>query len=158
MTILNTIAKTIDKIWEIHINMPEKRFSIDIIVDLSLITFLERCAKYITRDENMFIFAIILIDRLHEYVDVIIVQHNKYNLFGTALMIAVKTQHDRHHSNAHFARVYGLQTCQLNEFERELCKLLNFDVNVSIKLYKMYKKCLSHVNEKTNIENNVIFQ
>ena len=39
---------------------------------------------------------------------------------------------------------------------KELCKLLNFDGNVSIKIYKMYKKCLSM--KKTNIENNVIIQ
>ena len=143
MIILSNIAKTIDKICEININTPEKRFIIDTIVDITLLSFLERRAKYITSDENIFIIALILMDRLHEYADVIIVQSNKYNLFGITLMMAIKTQHDKHHSNAHFARVYGLQTCQVNEFERELCNLLNFDVNVSIKLYKMYKKCLS---------------
>ena len=142
MSILQNIAKVIDKAADIHINTSEKRFMTDMVVNIPMLEFLERCAKYITRDESMFIFAIILMDRLNKNADVIISQNNKYNLFSISFMIAIKTQHDTHYSNAYVARVCGLKLFEINTLEREFCKLMQFNLNVSFDLYTMYKETI----------------
>ena len=141
--LLQNIAKVIDKVADMHMNACEKRFMTDMVVNIPMLDFLERCAQYVTRDENMFILAIILMDRLNKNAGVIMDKNNKYNLFSISFMIAIKTQHDKHYSNAYFARVCGLKLVEINNFEREFCNLLNFDINVSFDLYTMYKETIT---------------
>ena len=141
VTQLRSIAWKIDNVINMHYKfVEEKRFtSKDFVGTISTMKFLSFCAANIPCDMKMFIVALALLDRFIKSTDVKLVHKNKCNLFGTALMVSVKTQLDDHPCNADFATVFDIEVENLNEFETCFCNILKSDVHVSDVLYTKYK-------------------
>ena len=141
VTQLRSIAWKIDNVINMHYkSFEEKRFTSKDFFGRSTMKFLSFCAANIPCDMKMFIMALALLDRFIKSTDVKLVQENKCNLFGTALMVSVKTQLDDHPCNADFAMVFGIEVDNLNEFETRFCNILKYDVHVSEVLYTKYKE------------------
>ena len=149
MGTLDVIANVIERISQLNVHdKHEKRFTTKLTISLQMLGFLKLCEERITCNEEVYIIAIILLDRLRNRENVMIIHSNKFNIFGTALMVAAKTHMDDHHTNAQFADVFHLELFQLNYFERKFCNLIKFDVHVTTNVYNMYKTHITNYAQK----------
>lgn len=55
-----------------------------------------------------------------------------------ALVIAVKVQDDDYYRNDYYAKIGGISLKELNNLEKEMLQLLNFELFISFELYNTY--------------------
>ena len=146
MVCIRMIAELLEQVADVHQDSSEDRFiSIGDISHKSMFAFLSKCVTYVKFSEEMFIQAVVLIDRLNDHAAVKLVHINKYNLFGIALMVSMKTQMDEYcYSNEHFAYVCDIEVNEFNGFERLFCELLQFSINITEDIHMEYEKEIAY--------------
>jgi len=104
---------------------------------ISRIVFCSNCS------EECFAIALIYIERLvGRNKNFFISEFNVHRLILTSVMMAAKYYDDHHFDNAYYSRVGGLSCKEVNELERELLLMINFNVHVENELFTAWNNCL----------------
>ncbi|WVZ78079.1 hypothetical protein U9M48_025844 [Paspalum notatum var. saurae] len=69
---------------------------------------------------------------------VVVDSYTVHRLLITAVMVAAKFMDDRHHNNAYFARVGGVEVAEMNALELRLLFALRFRLNVAPATFARY--------------------
>lgn len=94
----------------------------------SIIHFILGIFKFINASPLVFVFALILIDRLQESnAEFYMTCRNAHRLILTAIVVATKYYDDFYFKNSFYARLGGISTQLLNEMEEEFFVMINFD-------------------------------
>mmetsp|Transcript_12664 Transcript_12664/g.14991 ORF Transcript_12664/g.14991 Transcript_12664/m.14991 type:complete len:250 (+) Transcript_12664:185-934(+) len=112
---------------------------------ISIGEYVRRIADFARCNPQVFILAIIYMDRIVRVDDTLIINHlTIHRLVLSAVVVASKYLEDRYHSNATFARIGGTSGEELNLLELEFVFRLKFELHVSTKCFESYAK---HVSE-----------
>ena len=66
----------------------------------------------------------------------------------TCMMIAIKFFDDGFYSNAFYAKVGGISVSELNEMEKEMTKIINFNFYIDQKEFERYCRKLVEYGEE----------
>lgn len=101
--------------------------------------------KYVSRimslskcEENTIIHALVLIDSLCEKNNIFLTKVNIHRILITSVVIAIKYLEDIYFSNNYYSKVGGISLKDLNQYEVEFLKMLDFNVYVKPEVYENY--------------------
>ncbi|KAJ1277670.1 hypothetical protein BS78_04G021400 [Paspalum vaginatum] len=112
--------------------------------------YAERIYRYAGCSPACFVAAYVYLDRLvldqqiqdgdagEAAAGVVVYSHTVHRLLITAVMVAAKFMDDRHHNNAYFARVGGVEVAEMNALELRLLFALRFRLNVAPDAFARY--------------------
>ena len=103
----------------------------NIVCDAQKVSFLS---------EPFLITALIYMDRLVTKDNRKFTKASKNNIFSTCLLLAMKMLDDECCENKEFAAAWGVKIDRLNEFEREVLNIIEFDLVICEEDYKEYWK------------------
>jgi hypothetical protein len=119
-------------------NMVEKKINPDLdnnilfcgnsVPDINIADYISRIKKYCFSDDDdddILSISLSYINRL----SIIINKNCHHNIVMTSILLAIKYEMDEHHSNKFYAAVGGQTLSELNKFEIDMLKLLNWNVN-----------------------------
>ena len=98
--------------------------------------FCNRIEIYCKINASVFIYALILLNRVLEKGFVSINIHTIYILTLILLLISSKMLEDEHYSNNTWARVGGMSVERLNILEKKILKKLDYHVHVNLQEYE----------------------
>ncbi|KAL3517572.1 hypothetical protein ACH5RR_020161 [Cinchona calisaya] len=100
--------------------------------------YIDRIFKYSCCSPSCFIVAHIYMERFIQCTHAILTSLNVHRLLITSVMVAAKFIDDAFFSNAHYARVGGVSTLELNKLEMEFLFGLDFRLHVNIDTFGKY--------------------
>ncbi|XWS64552.1 hypothetical protein CRYUN_Cryun05aG0013900 [Craigia yunnanensis] len=120
---------------------------------LSIRRYTKRIFKYSKCSNSCFVVALIYIDRFLQRMNAYLTSLNVHRLLITSVMVAAKFMDDRCYNNAHYAKVGGVSTEEMNGLEMKFLFSLDFRLHVTTGVFKKY--CLKieregHVDYQTN--------
>jgi len=125
------------------INTPMTKFRALRLPKITISAYIRRIVFYSNCSEECFVIALIYIERLvGRNKNFFINEFNVHRLILTSVMLAAKYYDDNHFDNAYYSRVGGLSCKEINELERELLLMINFNVHVENELFTAWNKCL----------------
>lgn len=140
---IKTISEIIDKaVDNCRLQTAVKQFYTPTRPAISTSEFIARCVTHFKCSKPCLVLAVIYVDRLLSYNVVCITDSNKYNIFSTALVIAVKIHDDNFYSNRCYAKVAGVSVNDLNSLELELCTYLDYNLFVDTWVFYQYASYL----------------
>ena len=96
-----------------------------------LLDYLRRIEKYAFCSRSCFVIALVYLERLAAVNSAYrLTPLNVHRLYLTALLIAIKFHEDVFYDNAHFAKVGGIVTSELNSMEVHFLTALDYKVHV----------------------------
>uniref|UniRef100_A0A7S1TIJ0 Cyclin n=1 Tax=Compsopogon caeruleus TaxID=31354 RepID=A0A7S1TIJ0_9RHOD len=111
----------------------------------SLDWYVERLIRRAECSRSAFVLALIYLLRVQDKgkEKYFVVERNVHRLFLTALVLAIKFLDEPIYDNGFYARVGGLSSLrEMNDLEKEMLRVLNFDVFVSEDEYDYFKAML----------------
>ncbi|XP_026190843.1 uncharacterized protein LOC34621131 [Cyclospora cayetanensis] len=102
--------------------------------------YIPRLYRHFRCSEEVFVFALIYLDRVIRENNIKINALNIHRLVLAASVIGVKFVEDVRYSNRYYARVGGVGLAELNRLELAFLKLVKFDLAVSKEDYETYRK------------------
>ena len=115
---------------------------------LSIYKYMHRIMKYSHIEESTIILALIFIDRICEYNDLILSENNIHRILFAGILLAIKINEDDYYSNSYYSKVAGISLNELNKIEYEFILLINYKFFVFDDTFERYKIFLCK-----NIEN-----
>lgn len=101
--------------------------------------YIPRLYRHFRCSEEVFVFALIYLDRVIRANHIKINALNIHRLVLAASVIGVKFVEDVRYSNRYYARVGGIGLAELNRLELAFLKLVKFDLTVSKEEYAVYR-------------------
>ncbi|KAH7372851.1 hypothetical protein KP509_17G024900 [Ceratopteris richardii] len=106
---------------------------------ISLQHYVERIFKYADCSPSCFVVAYVYLDRfIHQQPGLPITSLNVHRLLITSVMVAAKFLDDAYYSNAYYAKVGGVSTCEMNRLELEFLFRLSFRLQVPLPVFESY--------------------
>ncbi|CDI87136.1 hypothetical protein, conserved [Eimeria praecox] len=105
----------------------------------SIAAYIPRLYRHFRCSEEVFVFALIYLDRVIRANHIKINALNIHRLVLAASVIGVKFVEDVRYSNRYYARVGGVGLTELNRLELAFLKLVKFDLTVSKEEYAVYR-------------------
>lgn len=105
----------------------------------SIAAYIPRLYRHFRCSEEVFVFALIYLDRVIRANHIKINALNIHRLVLAASVIGVKFVEDVRYSNRYYARVGGVGLAELNRLELAFLKLVKFDLTVSKEEYAVYR-------------------
>jgi len=110
---------------------------------ITISAYVRRICFHSNCSEECFVIALIYIERLiGRNKRFFINEFNVHRLILTSVMIAAKYFDDEHFDNSYYCRVGGLSCKEINELERVLLRMLNFNLHVENELFTDCYRCL----------------
>lgn len=107
---------------------------------LSIRDYLMRIAKYFQCSRECFVLCLVYIDRIVKlHPEFTICSLNIHRLLVTSVMLAAKFFDDVYYSNAHYAKVGGVRTKEVNALEAQFLQLIDWRLNVTPQEYNQYR-------------------
>jgi len=114
---------------------------------ITISEYVKRISLNFDCSEECFIIAMIYIERLTgRNKNFFINDFNVHRLILTSVMIATKYYDDQHFDNSYYCRVGGLSLKEINELERELLVMINFNTHVENELFTAWNRSLMSHN------------
>ena len=148
------IAQSISNILEKYINISKninmkisKEFSLFEVFynyeipEISIYKYLQRIILYTNIEENTLVSSLIYIDRLC-IKNVPVNKFTIHKLLFTCILIALKVNEDCFYKNNYYSEISGIPLKELNQLEYNLLILLDFQTNISLKVFNEYKNGL----------------
>ena len=148
------IARSISNILEKYINISKninmkksKEFSLFEVFynyeipEISIYKYLQRIILYTNIEENTLVSSLIYIDRLcikNMPVNI----YTIHKLLFSCILIALKVNEDCFYKNNYYSEISGIPLKELNQLEYNLLILLDFQTNISLKVFNEYKNGL----------------
>lgn len=114
---------------------------------ISLQDYLVRIVQMIEIEEETIVTALIYLDRLCKN-KVALIQHNIHKLLFTAIMIAIKYNHDTHYSNKGFSYIAGIPLEDMNLMEYTFLNLIGYDLFIPEDFFTKYHNYLTDISLK----------
>ena len=153
--ILNAILAKTSRIKIPNSIKPISVFDREKPIFMTIKDYVDRIDKYIKPDENVYVAALIYIDKLiAKNPRILITVNNVYELIITSVMIAEKFNTDDYMTNNDYAIVGGLDIEELNELERNFLTKIDFELYINSDRYNDYKKKLIEFRKKLKIKEN----
>ncbi len=109
------------------------------ITGISFDDYFLRLVRYLNCSESCYICALIYIDRYMEMnPDFVISYYSIYRLFAAAMLVSMKYLEDTYFTNEYYARVFGVETAELNCIEVDFFLLVKGRLFIDEQLYKFY--------------------
>lgn len=106
---------------------------------ISLQSYLERIFKYANCSPSCYIVAYVYLDRFTQcQPDLPINSFNVHRLLITSVMVSAKFMDDMYYNNAHYAKVGGISTAEMNFLEVDFLFGLGFHLNVTPATFQIY--------------------
>ncbi|CDJ38072.1 Cyclin like protein 3b (Fragment) [Eimeria tenella] len=105
----------------------------------SIAAYIPRLYRHFRCSEEVFVFALIYLDRVIRANHIRINALNIHRLVLAASVVGVKFVEDVRYSNRYYARVGGVSLTELNRLELAFLKLVKFDLMVSKEEYAVYR-------------------
>lgn len=107
---------------------------------ISLPRYLERVLSFAPCSNSCFIIALIYIDRIiQSHSDFILNSLSVHRMLITSVMLATKFFDDETFNNLYYAKVGGLQVCELNQLEEKFLMLIDFSLTIQSDLFERYR-------------------
>jgi hypothetical protein len=145
MSIAEMITPTIESYLDDrkNENSPATYFHANKPPSMPISSYLKRLEQFMKCSEESFIFALIYLDRLSEQEsDFIINDFCIHRVFLAALVVAAKFIDDKYYKNSYYARVGGINTCEMNTLEHQFLILIDFRLFVSPDEFEKYRIAL----------------
>lgn len=119
--------------------------------------YVGRAMEYLDRSTvETYLLALLYIDRVAEVSvaddsadtpprRVLCCRSNYYRLFAAALTTAAKFYDESHRPNRYLARVFGVETAELNALEREFLTAIRFDLVADAAEFEAYRSAMSPI-------------
>jgi len=105
--------------------------------------YLLRISKHFYCSDESLLVALIYIDRIMKRNPEFVVSFlNIHRVVALAAVVAVKYLEDVWYSNAHYARVGGVQVQELNKLEGQFLRLIGWRLHVLPEEYQRYRDCV----------------
>ncbi|KAJ8450062.1 hypothetical protein Cgig2_033256 [Carnegiea gigantea] len=106
---------------------------------ISIRSYLERIFKFANCSPCCFLIACVYLDRFAQRHPLLpINSYNLHRLLITSVMLAAKFMDDVHHNNAHYAKIGGISTTEMNFLEVDFLYGLEFHLNVTLSTFDTY--------------------
>jgi hypothetical protein len=148
------IAQSISNILEKYINISKninmkisKEFSLFEVFynyeipEISIDKYLQRIILYTNIEENTLVSSLIYIDRLC-IKNIPVNIYTIHKLLFSCILIALKVNEDCFYKNNYYSEISGIPLKELNQLEYNLLILLDFQTNISLKVFNEYKNGL----------------
>ena len=145
------IAQSISNILEKYINISKninlkisKEFSLFEVFynyeipEISIYKYLQRIILYTNIEENTLVSSLIYIDRLC-IKNIPVNIYTIHKLLFSCILIALKVNEDCFYKNNYYSEISGIPLKELNQLEYNLLILLDFQTNISLKVFNEYK-------------------
>ncbi|CAD8189842.1 unnamed protein product [Paramecium octaurelia] len=144
--IIYAIAKVLDEIvkeTDIIESPIQTVFHTNKKPQITIYKYIERIKMYSYCSNECFVLALIYIDKVQERnQDVVINSHCVHRFLLACILLSIKYNDDDYYKNDYYARVGGVTLQELNQLERELLTLLDYQLFVSQTQYYYYKEKL----------------
>jgi len=117
-----------------------KIFDAPEVPEISISEYMDRIIRYTPCSAEVYIMAVILMDRLAMGAGVHITHLNVHRLLFTSILVASKTLDDTTYNNKYHSIVGGLELQDLNTLERRFLNLINYNLNVSFENFEFYRR------------------
>jgi hypothetical protein len=134
---LEVVARILDSVCQ-ETEMPVSIFSCSTVPLISMEKYLERLVKYTEMSESGVIVALVYIDRLISKKNFALTRLNVHRLVATAILLSKKYCEDSLTTNKYFAQVAGVSVSVLNNMERHLLILIDYQCYVTTSEYEVY--------------------
>ncbi|ORZ38274.1 cyclin-domain-containing protein, partial [Catenaria anguillulae PL171] len=115
------------------------RFHARSVPPITIHSYLARILKYAPCANLVFISVLVYLDRMaRAKVPFVVCSANIHRLLIAAVMVATKFYSDVFYTNAHYARVGGLQVAELNQLELEFLFMNEFNLTISPQEFQHY--------------------
>ncbi|XP_047316933.1 cyclin-U4-1 [Impatiens glandulifera] len=105
---------------------------------LGIRQYLERIYKYSCCSPSCLVVACVYMDRFLKQKGLRFTFLNIHRLLITSIMLAAKFLDDEQYDNAHFGKVGGVSTEEMNKLEKEFLSALNFRLHVTVSTFDEY--------------------
>ncbi|XP_057979727.1 cyclin-U4-1-like [Malania oleifera] len=106
---------------------------------ISIQSYLERIFKYANCSPSCFLVAYVYLDRFSRHHPSLPINSlNVHRLLITSVMVAAKFLDDIYYNNAHYAKIGGISTAEMNFLEVDFLYGLGFHLNVTPISYNTY--------------------
>lgn len=156
--ITSTIAKIITEIVQENKSLDLSKEYLDIQrrlpffskipASVNVFKYIDRIIKYTHVEESTFILALIYIDRICEYNDIILTEQNIHRILFSSIILAIKINEDDYYSNSYYSKVAGVSVKELNNLEYEFVRLIRYNFFVNETIYHKYKIFISCYKNK----------
>ena len=156
--IIKTISNIISEIVEENKFLNFSKENLDLQKKLSFFSkipasvtihkYIERIVKYTHVEESTFILALIYIDRICEYNDIILTDGNIHRILFSSIIMAIKINEDDYYSNNYYSKVGGISVKELNGLEYDFVRLIRYNLFVNQEIYEKYKIFISCYKNK----------
>jgi len=156
--IIKTISNIITEIVEENkfINFSNETLEIQkklsffskIPASVTISKYVERIIKYTHIEESTFILALIYIDRICEFNDIILTDGNIHRILFSSIIMAIKINEDDYYSNNYYSKVGGISVKELNTLEYDYVRLIRYNLFVNQDIYEKYKIFISCYKNK----------
>lgn len=111
--------------------------------------YIVRIFKYARCSPSCFVLAYAYIDKLtHEQWGSPMTSLNVHRLVITSVMVAAKFLDDSHYNNAHFAKIGGVSTPEMNRLEREFLQILRYRLHITV---NAFESCCAYLEKEAAI-------
>ena len=117
-------------------NMP---FTSKYIPSINLKKYLERILYYTEAEESTFIIALIYIDRIGNFSNVILTSYNVHKFFFVSVLMAIKYNEDIIYNFNYYSLISGISINELQQLEIEFLILLKFKLYINKIDFNNYK-------------------
>jgi len=114
-------------------------FNAQTVPDISIQNYLARIIKYTPCSAECFLVALIYIDRIVQSHHLLVNSLNIHRLLITSIMIAAKLFDDSTYNNKYYSHVGGVPLKELNLLEFKFLSLLNYELNVTLEHFDLYR-------------------
>jgi len=116
-----------------------KHFSSITTPTISITNYLSRINKYADCSDSCYVLAFIYLDRLlQNNPGFALSNQNIHRLLLSAIILAIKYSDDFYADNSTYAKIGGVSLKEVNMLEKDMLKLLRYDLYVSSNLYFQY--------------------
>ena len=117
------------------------------IPSITINDYIERLLKYSKVSEDIFILALIYIDRICRNHKINLNYNNIHKLILASFIVTIKFHEDDYYSLTFYAKLGGIPKKEIVILEYEFLKLIDFDLFVETELFDKYN------NNLKNLEN-----
>jgi len=111
--------------------------------------YLKRIRKLFLCSDECFVLALVYIDRVGKTdASAEVCDLTVHRLVAAAVMLAAKFHDDMYYSNAHYAKASGLSLKEVNVLEKEMLKLLGWQLHVQPQAYQLYHSLVSQATSQ----------
>jgi len=124
---------------------------------ISVQDYLQRINRYSSCSQEVFILALIYIDKLIKESSICLNNLNVHRILITAVMLAAKFFDDQYYNNAYYAKVGGVPREEMNALEIEFLFAIRFSLRVDPKTFNKYQSELTnHAVKQCNNCNKIL--